>query len=493
MLVELTQENLDRDKSIVDNSKDHVMMAMYLLEDNPNMVTCQDTIYNFNGKCYDLLSEKDLDSLYLKFCMRYGITKVAWKNINSVIRAMVIYPSIKNITKMNDYDNLLCLNNGVLNIHTKEFEPHNPKYYFDSFINVDYNTEDTNCPNFIKYLEHTFNGDKETIENIIRLGGYLLDTSCAAKRMFMFNGPGGSGKSTLIDTFSMFFVESMDYRNQITSLSLQELASGGFDKEILINSRFNQCAETKKEYVDAEQIKKMISGDIIKVSRKFKIPVNFRPKMKIIVACNGLPKFNDTSDGIYRRLQIIEFENQYKRPQEFAWLTNTTLRKIYIGDEGLMDKIKLEKVAILNLFIEGLVALRKDNYSFHDSGSSERALNEFKKDSDTVREFLEESYEVDADSKTPLRYIYNYYRDWYRLNVQDMGVMKFRINEMGKRVAEVFGVKSLGQEFLYSSEMQKSIRETMYPIKLKDQEPPEEHILTPEEAYKQTGLNFNKE
>jgi len=473
---------------VKNKSKDPVMMALFLVEECPSLVRCQGNLYQYNGKCYDILSDKELDEMFLTFCIKYGVTS-AWKNISSIIRAFLVYPQIKKVEKMNDYENLLNLNNGILNIHTREFILNSKDYYFDSMINVDYDEKAGDCSSFMEYLNHTFNGDYDTIDNIIKLGGYLLDTSCAAKKMFMFNGPGGSGKSTLIDTYSMFFVESMDSKNQVTGLSLEELAGSGFDKALLINSRFNPCAETKKGYIDAEEIKKIISGDVIKVRQVYSEAVNFRPKTKIVVACNGLPKFTDTSDGIYRRLCTIEFTNQYKSPSDYKLIKQPELKKIYLWDSELFDKIKSEKSAILNLFVDGLVSLKANKYEFIDSAASVKALAEFKRDSDTVREFLEDNYELDTNSETPLKEVFENFRLWYMDNVQDSKSMKFRSAEMGKRIREVFGVESQGQRKWFNSKDQKHEMLSVYPLKPKVIEADIEEVMTVEQAT-QRNLNF---
>lgn len=481
-------DDSERIKAIRKESKDPLFMAMSLLQDNPSVINCNATLYQFNGKCYDILTDKDLDRMFAVFCIKYGVTN-AWKNVSSVIRAFLIYPTVPIVDKLNDYDNLICLNNGILNIYTSELISHSPDYYFDSCVNVDYDPDATSCPSFLAYLDHTFNQDTETITNIIRLGGYLLDTSCAAKKMFMFNGPGGSGKSTLIDTFSMFFIESMDSKNQVTGLSLEELAGSGFDKALLIKSRFNPCAETKKSYIDAEEIKKIISGDVVKVRQVYSEAVNFRPKTKIVVACNGLPKFTDTSDGIYRRLCIVEFDNQYKSPTEILRIKDAALRRIFPWDAELMDKIKSEKASILNLFIGGLLDLRENKYEFVDSAASQRAIGEFKKDSDVAREYLESNYEIDMAAEESLKDIFNGFRYWYRDNVQDTGAMKFRSAEMGKRIREVFGLNSSGRKNVYSDVDKRYEELSFYNLKRKEINPDIQAIFTPEQA-SQIGIDF---
>lgn len=454
----------ERIESIRKQAKDPVMLALYLLQDNSSIISCQETLYIYNGKCYDFISDKDLDKMYLNFCIRYGIT-AAFKSINIALRALMVYPSIHRIEKMNDYPNLLCVNNGILNIHTKEFIPHSQDYYFDSAINVDYDPTATQAPNFVAFLNRTFNGEQDTIANIIRLGGYLLDTSNAAHKMFMFNGPASSGKSTLIDVFSMFFVQSMDSKNQITSLSLEQIASGTFDKVSLINSRFNQCAETRKGHIESEELKKIISGDIISVSRKFKDPLNFRPKLKIIVACNGLPTFTDTSEGIYRRLIIIEFTNQYKPSHEYSLISEPQEKGIYLRDPHLRSKLFEERSAILNLFIEALVDLKNNNYEFKASASSQNSLTALRRESDSCREFLESNYTIDSKSEITLKELYQDFRIWYRQNVQDQGAIKLRTAEMGKRIKETFGVNSNSRKEVFNNDTQRYERLNTYPLK----------------------------
>ena len=474
----------EQKQNIKTNAKDPVLIAKAMLDAHPEIVRCQENIYRFNGKFYDLLTDKDLDGLFLDFCLSTGATN-AWKQINSIIRAFLVYPGAKTIKAMNDYQDLICLNNGILNIHTKEFKPHPTEYYFDSCVNVDYDENAKDCPVFLKYLGNTFNNDKETMGNIIRLGGYLLDTSCAAERMFLFDGNGANGKSVLINTFSLFFSE-----DQISPLSLDVLASNGFSKELLIKSRVNLAAEQKKSYLDAEEVKKIITGDRIEINRKFKVSLSFTPKTKIIVACNGLPKFNDTTHAIYRRMILIRFHNQYLAPTDYE-RAKSTRRNVFLKDNSLFEKIKSEKSAILNLFIEGLIELRKNNYEFVESRDSVSAMLEFKRDSDTVREFLEDNYEVDKNGSLAVSVVYEHYRQWYFQNVSN-SILKFRKNELGRRIVDILGVAASGREYVFNGQTQKSERETMYPIKLKT-EPVEEHVCTPEEKEKieqELGLKF---
>ena len=464
-----------RAKLIVEAKNDAVALSIYLLQDNPGLIKCETNIYLYNGKCYDLIDTDRLLKMIHEFLINYGITR-AWSRRNDIVQSVLSYSGLTNIKKMNDYEDLMCLNNGILNIKTQELITHSPNYYFDSVINVEFDTTAKfNCPSFLKYLEHTFNSDKDTISNIIMLGGYLLDSSCKANKMFLFNGCGSNGKSVLLDTFRMFFTKTI-IKPQVTALSLEELAGDGFKKADLITSRFNVCTEGKKGYVDSEEIKKIISGELISVRGIYKDTITFEPKSKIGVACNGLMKFNDTSEGIFRRMIIFNFENQYRTIEELKLIKHSEQKHIFVQDLDLPDKIKSEKSAILNLFLSGLVKLRERKYQFIVGEDYAKAINNYRRDSDTVHEFLEENYEVDEKSDTPLAEIYGHYRSWYRVNVQDSSNMKFRVNEMGRRIKEVFGLESKGQRKVYNNETMQYEHLNVYGLKRIIITPPDDFI-----------------
>ncbi len=103
---------------------------------------------------------------------------------------------------------------------------------------------------------------------------------------------------------------------------------------------------------------------------------------------------------------------------------------------------------------------------------------------------MEDNYVItDGEEKTSLTEMFEHYRTWYKWNVQDNGAIKFRKNEMGKRIRSVFKVESLGQEYVFNPETHRSERETMYPIKLIEAPADVDAIMTEEQA-KQLGIDF---
>ena len=99
-----------------------------------------------------------------------------------------------------------------------------------------------------------------------------------------------------------------------------------------------------------------------------------------------------------------------------------------------------------------------------------KAMKEFRRDNDTVREFLEDHYDIDPDATAesgglPVIDVYNHYRWWYRDNVQDSQAFKFRANEMGRRIKEILGVSDCGRRNIRNEDTGDYERLTIYPVR----------------------------
>ena len=99
---------------------------------------------------------------------------------------------------------------------------------------------------------------------------------------------------------------------------------------------------------------------------------------------NSLPVTTDKSDGLYRRLCIIPFNKQFK------------------GDEidiDLSEKLKLEADSIFLFALSGLKRLHKQK-KFTESVEVNNKLEEYKLDSNPVKQFMEEKYiKTDEEDK----------------------------------------------------------------------------------------------
>jgi len=436
-----------RTELIIRNCKNPMFLARQFLVDNPNLVFVRDLdghklIYVYNGICWNLVGDDDLKPLIYKFYSKFNLeTFCKPAKINELLQSLYFGVELATVEMNVNPDNIVVAN-GVLNLNTLQLSPHAPGYFYDSYVPVDYDPTltEADCPIFMSFLREVLSDNEMYINNALMLGGYLFDYSLAANKLFFFDGPGGSGKSTLQECYLMFWNE-----NQISSLFLDEITAKGFDKEALINSRVNVAGEQKRSYIDAEALKLLAEGARVSISRKFLKTISLKLRAKILLACNGMPKFSDTSDGIFRRLCIFSFRNRYKPSDDYkeelakgeAYVRSMRIKE---QDRGLLAKIKAEKSAIFNVFLKYLKILRERKYAFHNSVTD---IRDFKTDNDTLAEFLITNYVI-TDSEIPNEWltsqeIFDHYREWYADNVGNVNTLKLRTNELGRRITEEFG------------------------------------------------------
>lgn len=158
--------------------------------------------------------------------------------------------------------------------------------------------------------------------------------------------------------------------------------------------------------VDDARLKAIITGDPITAERKNQDPFVFRPFVKLILSCNNLPRSTDKSHGYFRRWIILPFSVTFP-PDKWD---RYRARRI----------IETELSGVLNWAIGGYKTL-KDAGHFTEPSSSKEALEEYKRQTDPVIDFVEEHVTVfDDDSpSTLLKELYATYRDWANENGYD--------------------------------------------------------------------------
>ena len=398
----------------------------YLVNDFSKFAYFDTDLYYYTGKHYEPFTDFDIDRYIRRFYLEFSLEDKYNLSRAREIKAMIKYdPAISKI-KFDDYDNLVNLNNGVYNYDTKELLPHSHEYKFTYLIDVNYDKDKTECPVFTKFLqgcfatsgtwEDGFEYDKDVFENIIRLCGYLLYPKNRIEGLFLFIGNGANGKSVLMDTIRLFFPEKY-----ITNLSLNAISNEeGFLREKLIRSMINFCTEQRGGSVNAEELKKVASGEGLSVQRKYSTAMDVISRTKIIVSLNNALYFNDNSYGIYRRLKMFYFKNKFVDVKDYEKEKNPESKGIFkkLDKAWLEGEIKKEKEAIFNLFLGGLERLRADEWNFVKSKNMEEILQEYKESSDTLGTWLSDNYEVGDEgfNFVSIEEVYKRFRTWYEDN-----------------------------------------------------------------------------
>ena len=207
---------------------------------------------------------------------------------------------------------------------------------------------------------------KETLEEIL---GLILLTSKFPHHVFFFIGNGYNGKSTFLEMINNFVGElgqnlSLDAFNDPTSVAS------------LIGKLVNCTDETDGVYIDkCKGYKSLASGNTITVRPIYSKPVKVQNTATLILSTNNMPKFNDRTNGFYRRLVIVPFDFKIKEK-----ITN--LDELLSTDNA--------KSYILNLALNGVKRIKENGYKLTKNEILEEALQNYKMESDHVAGFVKE-------------------------------------------------------------------------------------------------------
>lgn len=284
--------------------------------------------------------------------------------------------------------NYVVCKNGLLNLDTLELEDFTPNYISKNKIAVSYNPAAKS-----EVLDHTLDKIacfrhklRRIVEEMI---GYCLLRRNELGKSFILTGVGSNGKSTILDVLKALIGE-----DNISSLGMNELGVR-FKTAELYGKMVNIGDDISSAYIDDNSIfKKLVTGEAVNVERKGADPFDFKNTSKLIFSANEVPRINDTSNGLMRRLVIIPFNAEFKS-------TDADF------DPFIKDKLLTTESLqyLLNLGLEGLKRVLKRN-DFETVEEVKAELKEYEKENNPILEFMED-FKVHNEPATELykRYV----------------------------------------------------------------------------------------
>lgn len=337
--------------------------------------TLDDAFYLYNGSVYKPLKPIEVSRILRDFLHKH-ISNFWTAGLEaSYIGALKRVAPI--VDQMNKDHNYLNLKNGVLDLNTFQLLPHTIELYSTIQIQASYNP-DAKCPVFDKVMDDMFLGDKDLIAQVEEIIGYALTSDTKAQKAFIFDGDGSNGKSTLIYVICLL----IGLLN-VSTLSLKDFERP-FARYELINKTLNIITESEMngEAFNTQFFKAIVSGDYISAEKKHGDTVTFKPCVKILVATNKMFTTKDSSWGFLRRVMIIPFRKRFEGENV---------------DKYLSEKLEMELDGILQRAITGLIRLRKNNYEFTASKSSEERFEEYSREISPLDNFVNDCIVCVAD------------------------------------------------------------------------------------------------
>lgn len=271
---------------------------------------------------------------------------------------------------------LVCDN--WLNLETKVFFK-NPNFS-RSRVNIGYDSDYTEIPKFLDFLNTIFEDNQEIINYFQRVVGYCLSGYSEEQCAFFFIGSGANGKTTLLEVLRHVFgsyASSVNYNMIIkdNKLSHEEQVN-------LIGKRLaiiNEYPNNNK--INLSIFKQLTGNDTIGFEYRQK-QIEFINKSKLIIVCNTFPHIEDFTNSFWRRCHILPFNKNITQKTRDLFMSET---------------LKQEAQGILNWCIQGYNNWKKEGLNIPKELKDLR--NKYRYEYDNVSEFIDRMCDKKMDAE----------------------------------------------------------------------------------------------
>jgi putative DNA primase/helicase len=320
-------------------------------------------------------------------------------------------------TTANDWDQnqwLIATTNGTIDLATQTFRKSIREDYITKRLGCDYN-QNAQCPIWEQFIGQVFQDDQDAIAYIQRLCGYMLTGDTSEQQFWMFTGPGGSGKGTLIETITRMLGT---YVSSVPFDTFEKDRKSAIPSDIMklkgLRAVFTQEVDEHKKMATG-RIKNVTGEDLISARPLYGEWVDFYPEFKIVMAVNHQPDILDDTNAMWRRLRAVPFT------VIFQGRADTSLRK----------KLRGELPGILNWCLRGLRAWQELRAANERAGTDttgigscrivEEASRTYRNSQDLIGQWLEDEQFVthEPSAWTSTAELYASFMAWQKAHGHD--------------------------------------------------------------------------
>jgi len=322
----------------------------------------------------------------------------------------------------------LNVKNGLYDVDNMRLILHTPQVYSINQLNVTYRNN-AQCPLWVKTLREIFEDDSARIMLLQEYFGYCLTRDTDYEKSLFLFGEGANGKSVVL-----YVLEELIGRENCSSIPLEKFNDMHYvarlrDKLVNISLETNAKAD-----VYDNMFKAIVTGDTIAADEKYGQPFQFKPYCKLLFSTNNMPRVKDKTEGYFRRLLVLPFNQQFtvnpvrngrfrgtvdggiKPPLTSLYLPPTGANGVSNGVNERDPKLKYkiagsELDGIFLWALNGLKCLRERGY-FEESASMLAVKKEYRKENNNVIIFADEMCVIDVHAEVKKDELYQVYHDW---------------------------------------------------------------------------------
>jgi putative DNA primase/helicase len=313
-------------------------------------------------------------------------------------------------------DFLLCCSNGTVDLRTGELLPFSRDHHITRQANAKYDVNAPTPNRWLRFIEEIMDGRADLITYLQRCIGYSLCGVNDEQIFFILHGTGANGKTTLVDTI-LKICNSYSLTTQPDTILMNYKSGSGPSPELaeLAGIRFLSCQETQENRrMNESLVKQLTGGDEVSARHLHQEFFRYRPKFKMWISTNHLPRIQDQSFALWRRVRKIPFDVQFTDDQ---------------CDPQLKEKLWQERDGILLWAIQGFLDWQE--HGMEEPPEVVAATERYRADEDILQDFLEECTREGGIDTSKGR-LYKIYQGW----CLDSGEKTWSKTALGKRLIE---------------------------------------------------------
>ncbi len=306
-------------------------------------------------------------------------------------------------------DNLLHFLNGVYDLDKNEFREGYPEDNISLTTGINFieepDIEDQEKMTQIEsFLNKIFPMEDVKIYVLTLLSSFLHGAN-KEQKFHVWTGGGGNGKSMLIDLYKKT-IGSYYGSMSITALTIGRGGSENASPVLAATrgKRFISLDEGEaNDEIQVGFMKQLTGGDEISPRELYKKSITFRPKFKLVLTCNILPKIPSTDDGTWRRIRVVKFISK------FCDNPNPKKKYEFMIDRELQNKINDWREVFMYMLIQYFQKIYKPN-GIKEPKPVLEASRIWQETSDYYQQFANEFLREDPTSKVGIDDIFSCFR-----------------------------------------------------------------------------------
>ena len=363
---------------------------------NWNLCRREGFFYSYNGAFWKPLEKDDLKDFLKKAAEKMGVDKFTARYKDFVRDLFEQFTEQAYLpAPMVDRDTVrINLQNGTFDITPEnqrlrapdaaDFLTHQLPFAFDPVATA---------PRFQAFLNRVL-PDQDCQQVLAEYLGYVFisPTKLKLEKTLLLYGSGANGKSVFFE-----IVTALLGKDNVSHYSLHSLTNEpAYCRAHLATKLVNYASEINGK-LEADTFKQMVSGEPVEARLPYGQPFILTNYAKLIFNCNELPADVEHTNAYFRRFLILPFTVTIPEAEQDKTLSTTI--------------IQAELSGVFNWVLSGLRRLLEQG-SFTDADAVRSQLETYKKQSDTVRLYLDEQGYQTSTDHTPLKDLYQGYKSF---------------------------------------------------------------------------------